>query len=72
MLPYALLSLSYESSFMLLLFIILATHVRLEFGHMSDDEFLAMSLPERDIERKLIGGQNLPIQIRLSVINEAI
>uniref|UniRef100_A0A0R3S270 GPI ethanolamine phosphate transferase 1 n=1 Tax=Elaeophora elaphi TaxID=1147741 RepID=A0A0R3S270_9BILA len=54
MLPYALLSLSYESSFMLLLFVLLTTYVRLEFGHMSDDEFLAMSLPERDNETKLI------------------
>uniref|UniRef100_A0A8R1XT28 GPI ethanolamine phosphate transferase 1 n=1 Tax=Onchocerca volvulus TaxID=6282 RepID=A0A8R1XT28_ONCVO len=53
MLPYSLLSLSYESSFLLLLFILLITYVRLEFGHMSDDEFLAMSLPERDNETKL-------------------
>ncbi|VDO32386.1 unnamed protein product, partial [Onchocerca flexuosa] len=53
MLPYALLSLSYESSFMLFLFVLLITYVRLEFGHMSDDEFLAMSLPERDNETKL-------------------
>uniref|UniRef100_A0A915PUG4 GPI ethanolamine phosphate transferase 1 n=1 Tax=Setaria digitata TaxID=48799 RepID=A0A915PUG4_9BILA len=52
MLPYALLSLSYESSFMLLLFILLSTYLRLEFGHMSDDEFLAMSLPERDFEAR--------------------
>ncbi|CAG9538509.1 unnamed protein product [Cercopithifilaria johnstoni] len=56
MLPYALLSLSYESSFMLLLFILLATYVRLEFGYMSDDEFLSMSLLERDNETKLIAG----------------
>ncbi|VDK86598.1 unnamed protein product [Litomosoides sigmodontis] len=56
MLPYALLSLSYESSFMLLLFILLVMYVRLEFGHMSDDEFLAMVLPERNTDTKLIVG----------------
>ncbi|KAM3725363.1 GPI ethanolamine phosphate transferase [Dirofilaria immitis] len=54
MLPYTLLSLSYESSFMLLLFILLITYVRLEFGDMSDEEFITMSLPERDNETKFV------------------
>ncbi|EJW85519.1 hypothetical protein WUBG_03569 [Wuchereria bancrofti] len=56
MLPYALLSLSYESSFVLLLFILLITYVRLEFGHMNDGEFLTIPLPERDNETKLLAG----------------
>ncbi|KAK6111312.1 Phosphatidylinositolglycan class N (PIG-N) family protein [Brugia pahangi] len=56
MLPYALLSLSYESSFLLFLFILLITYVRLEFGHMNDDEFLTIPLPERDNETKLLAG----------------
>ncbi|VBB31651.1 unnamed protein product [Acanthocheilonema viteae] len=55
MLPYGLLSLSYESSFMLILFTLLATYVRLEFGYMNDNEFLAMSLPETD-NKKLVAG----------------
>ncbi|EFO19894.1 hypothetical protein LOAG_08601, partial [Loa loa] len=54
MLPYTLLSLSYESSFMLLLFVLLTTYVRLEFGQMTDEEFLAMSLPQRDYGTKLV------------------
>ncbi|VDN02006.1 unnamed protein product [Thelazia callipaeda] len=48
MLPYALLSLSYESSFMLLLFILLCTYVRLEFGNLRDAEFKSLSLLNRE------------------------
>lgn len=42
---------------MLLLFTLLAIYVRLEFGHMSDDEFLAMVLPEHGSDTKLITGR---------------
>ncbi|EGT53110.1 hypothetical protein CAEBREN_32219 [Caenorhabditis brenneri] len=42
--PYSLLSISYESLFVLIFFIVLALFVRFEFGHLSDIEFLQLKI----------------------------
>lgn len=69
MLPYSLLSLSYESLFLLLLFVLLSTYVRLEFGQMTDDEFLTMSLPERITDKPSAGKfYENPFQLRTFIL----
>ncbi|CAL2029573.1 unnamed protein product [Caenorhabditis brenneri] len=42
--PYSLLSISYESLFVLIFLIVLALFVRFEFGHLSDIEFLQLKI----------------------------
>uniref|UniRef100_A0AC35G6A4 GPI ethanolamine phosphate transferase 1 n=1 Tax=Panagrolaimus sp. PS1159 TaxID=55785 RepID=A0AC35G6A4_9BILA len=43
-LPYSLLSLAYESLFVLIFSIVLFTYVRLEFSHLSDEQFFQLEI----------------------------
>uniref|UniRef100_A0A914YIP1 GPI ethanolamine phosphate transferase 1 n=1 Tax=Panagrolaimus superbus TaxID=310955 RepID=A0A914YIP1_9BILA len=43
-LPYSLLSLAYESLFVLLFAVLLFTYVRLEFSHLSDEQFFQLEV----------------------------
>uniref|UniRef100_A0AC34FNQ5 GPI ethanolamine phosphate transferase 1 n=1 Tax=Panagrolaimus sp. ES5 TaxID=591445 RepID=A0AC34FNQ5_9BILA len=43
-LPYSLLSLAYESLFVLLFSVLLFTYVRLEFSHLSDEQFFQLEV----------------------------
>ena len=43
-LPYSMLTLAYESVFVLLFSILLFTYVRLEFSHLSDDQFFQLEI----------------------------
>ena len=43
-LPYSLLSLAYESLFVLIFCILLLTYVRLEFSHLSDEQFFQLEV----------------------------
>lgn len=54
-LPYSLLSLSYEPSFLFFLFILLGLHVRLQFDDISDDEFLTLSLAKQNKQESVKG-----------------
>lgn len=43
-LPYSVLTLAYESVFVILLSILLFTYVRMEFSHLSDDQFFQLEM----------------------------